>query len=215
MGFIEAQTTEEQINRQVSLLSNLVYDGEYEVDNTLVSQIQSDFSFSAASFDNIEKDYQNGQGMFGNKYAIVKGDSVNSLAFTNCLSSIFEKKEKKVEENVIKVEDSLHCHNLRPKRGCKRVLSSTTNISEVEDPTSVTERKKRPYFRKNKHPREVLERVEAERLKRKRAKNRELAAKSRKKRKERMGFLEKEYDRLTVENKALKIENANLKRRFA
>lgn len=135
-----------------------------------------------------------------------------------------------------KVVARTHTHNLRPKRSTRAIKQNykapldsdvdeddpseieaidkingleQVNVTKQEKIVETPKRKKRPYYRKNKHPKEVLERVEQERLKRKRIKNRELAARSRKKKKERMAFLEKENETLKLQVERLKDELKN------
>lgn len=81
------------------------------------------------------------------------------------------------------------------------------SVPEDEDFVPLV-KKKRAYYRKSEHSKEFLEKVEAQRLAKKRLKNRELAARSRLKKKEKMLQLE-------TENSRLKDENQNLKRKLA
>lgn len=76
-------------------------------------------------------------------------------------------------------------------------------------------RQKRPYFRRSKYPKEVVEEFEARKKIEKRERNRILAAQSRQRQKEEVASLKKENSDLKRENDKLKSSSISLKEQLA
>lgn len=220
---------DQKIWSQASFLSGL-FEGENEVQ---LNQLPYDYSFPAPSesFD---------PEMFAQWSAneSQSKDSLSSVIFSKGMPVLSLDKEEQPLSSIILTQEQLTTsneslndsklskgkekkekdYNLRPNRSKKRVPLAIIELSKSEEELNSFEeapiKKKRAYYRKTEHPKEFLERVEKERLIKKRSRNRELAAKSRKKRKERMEFLEREHLRLTTENKRLLKDNENLRQKF-
>lgn len=213
MVHIQQQETEQRILSQLSLSSD-IFCSENEIANSFIAQ--SPFDYAVYIPANLETLSQNDQNFLFSS-GLTKTDSLNSFNFAKKVPSVSDSKDFSFQEPKAENDENLldipcHSHNLRPKKNDYRPPLASINITDTASDDLVKCKRKRPYFSKRKHSKEVLEKVAEERLQRKRLKNRELAAKSRKKRKERMEFLEEEYIRLSVENKALKSELKKLKK---